>query len=239
MDKYIKRFSNLNIFRAEDAFLYTKWKSEELIALSALDDQLNDEIATGSFSFTEKRRMKKEGEQRGENISNLCDEFMSLELALAHLVRFSPKLLLEYVFVCMENEGKNSYEFFENVYFGEFESANQTVRQYMAQLTKNPRLLLKRYCNDEYMYYHMILPTSVGEFEDSVSALCFPRRKKVFVLDDNFKLSKEFQDFPYLEPAMRELVTYRFDHPDLTQKEVLIECIQKKREEIGAKTYSF
>ena len=241
MDKYIKTFYDLGICRAVDVFSYREKKFAELQELVLMDVPLDDELFSGIFFFIKRKQLEIEQNLRKKQVFDLCNEIDSLDLALDHLSRFSPKLLLEYILLSIEKEGKISYEFFENVYFGEYESLNQAIRQYMVSLTGDIRLSFKKYCNDMYAYYHLLLPTSVEDSTspNSIPVLCFPSGKKVKVLNSDFKLSSKIREFPYLESAMKELVDYRFSHPELTQKEVLSDLIQQKRQESISKTYHF
>lgn len=234
MLKNIEKFTDLGIRRAEDAFAYVRKQWNLFQELANQIDKIEKEINSDTISFFEKQRLRKECKELRYQHRKVFDELIPLERVLHRATRFSPLLLLEYILLEVDGVNGISFELFEKVYFSNCESANQTVRQYMANLTGDSSLLFKKYCNDKYHYYHLLLPTSIDNLDDQATpnmilAFCFPSGKKVRVLNLDFNLASSFYNFPFLEKLMRELVNYRFEHPELTQKEVMKELIYNKK----------
>ncbi len=185
---------------------------------------------------------KKKYQKLGSEVLKIEDDthFIEIYEAFLHIIKFSPKLLLEYLQFYIQKHEQNDYQLFEDVFVGENESLNQMIRGYMVKHTNQQSYLFRNYCHDRYEHYHVLLPTSFNEKDgnlttgDSTSfpVLCFPCQKKVSVLDLDGHLAPKFKELPYLETAIKYLVNYRIQHPEFTQKQCLENLINEGKPKV-------
>lgn len=233
-----KLFRSLDLYCVEDVLRYINLKEEEVWSLKKqLEDSRKEK---GKISFIERWKLKISQEEMSKQIKEITESLNTCQTYFSYLVKFSPKLLLEYISLIVKEHEEYPFVTFFNVSTSEYESMNQMLRTYMTKfITNNPADLFRKYCSDSWEEYHLLLPEVLNGYyrKNSQPYLCFPKGKKVSVLDleKGGILSSKLSAFPYLEEEMKKLVNYRMSHYDLGQKAVLQVLIDEKQN--GQKVY--
>ena len=232
-------FRKLNLYCLEDVLQYINSNKIMCSSTETLKDSINDSIQGVTHislmeTLFERRKLKKSVRGMSQKIKETTESIENCQCYLNELAKFSPKLLLEYISLIVNEHESLPFVTYFNVSTSIYESMNQLLRTYMANfVTNNPNDLFRNYCSDKWKEYHLLLPEVLGGSwrMESQPYLCFPKGGKVPVLDfeRGGVLSSKLSAFPYLEEEMKKLVNYRMSHFELSQKEVLQRIIDEKQ----------
>lgn len=232
-------FRSLDLYCLEDVLHYIDSNENMCSDTELLRSSINDSIEGVTYTsfietLIERRALKNSVRGMSQKIQDVTESVETCRTYLNELGKFSPKLLLEYISLIVNEHEQLPFVTYFNVSTSIYESMNQMLRIYMANfVTNNPNDFFRNYCSDKWGEYHLLLPEALkGNWRTEFQPyLCFPKGKKVSVLDfeQGGILSSELSVFPYLEEEMKKLVNYRMIHSELSQKEVLQHMIDEKQ----------
>lgn len=232
-------FRSLNLYCLEDVLHYIESNENKNFDTELLRNSIDDSIQGVTHisligTLIERRKLKNSVKGMSQKIQESTESIETCRSYLNELGKFSPKLLLEYISLIVNEHEQLPFVTYFNVSTGNYESMNQMLRTYMANfVTNNPNDFFRNYCSDQWIEYHLLLPEALeGNWRTEPQPyLCFPKGKKVSVLDfeQGGILSSKLSAFPYLEEEMKKLVNYRMIHSELSQKEVLQQMIDEKQ----------
>lgn len=152
-------------------------------------------------------------------------------------------MLIKYFDSVINKAQDNSYYLSMEVTNKDGTLVNQKIINYLRNFGDDPLLSFSDFCDDKEESYHILLPKenyiksliSSGKSICEIPVMCFPKGKKISVMDNDGNVLEQFKMFPGLEDAILKLVEYGIKNDELGKKEFVFQV----SEQVGSENYQY